>query len=221
MESNPSLKDLYLQARKNGYKGTYTQYIDYKISPPLPPTPPPSPIEPWMTPQEQIDNIPKSPPMTLKIETPEERKVVEERSSFFKTIEEPILNRAQRIRQELGLPHNISIARVINIPNKDLNDEEKKFKQVYTAEVRQLPTNNQHVKLQKMIDDNTFPLPVHPCKYCLCGVEATMSKLLQLTLKSTATPLVKVKEYLQYRWQAIYKHPEFYEYIEFDDIDKK
>ena len=114
----------------------------------------------------------------------------------------PKISRIEKVRSELGLPY-VNIAKIQTTTMDKLSADEIKVKQVYCKEIRSLPYSKQQQILQDKIDDGSFPLPVHNCKYCLCNTSETMSKLIQLTLKATSTPLIKVKEFLEYRYRAI------------------
>lgn len=117
-------------------------------------------------------------------------------------IQSPKISRIEKVRSELGLP-NVNIYKIQTTTMDKLSEDEIKVKQVYCKEIRSLPYSKQQQKLQDMVDDNTFPLPVHQCKYCLCGNNKTMSEMIKDTLKSASTPLIKVKEYLKYRHIAV------------------
>jgi hypothetical protein len=150
---------------------------------------------------ESLPPLPPTPPIMLSL------------------VPKPKISRAEKIRVRLGLTSKISVSKILSTPMSELTDEEKVFKQEYTKEIRLLPNSKQHQKLQYLIDQDTFPLPVHPCKYCMCGEKVTMSKLTQTVVGCPSSSLVKVDEFRKYRWQAIYKHPEVYRIIDYDEFE--
>lgn len=126
-------------------------------------------------------------------------------------------SRIERIRNELGL-NNVKTWDIQNKTAENLTAEEQLVKYTYCKELRVLPYAKQQQILQTKIDNGTFPLPKHPCKYCLCGLERTMSQLVKDTIECASTPIVKVKEFLQFRYQAIIKNKDTYNVIEMNDL---
>jgi hypothetical protein len=121
----------------------------------------------------------------------------------------PKISRIEKIRMDLNLP-NVNTSKIQSNTMDRLSEEEIAVKRTYYKEIRALPYERQLEKLEELIDSGEFPLPLHNCKYCLCNTTETMSKLVQLTLKATSTPLVKVKDFLEYRYRAIQNNLEMY-----------
>jgi hypothetical protein len=99
----------------------------------------------------------------------------------------------------------MGIGRILKTKNADLTDKELAYKRAYLKYGRDKPFIDQHAKLQSMIDNNTFPLPEHPCKYCLCGINCAMNEYRRQVIGTNTTPVVLVDEFLEYRKKAIEK----------------
>jgi hypothetical protein len=116
----------------------------------------------------------------------------------------PKVSRIEKVRLQLGI-QDVNMYKIQRNSKDKLTPEEIKVKKEYTKQVRMAPLERQQQKLQDMIDNGTFPLPTHCCPHCLCNEERSMCIIVKDTLEATSTPLIKVKEFIQYRELAI-KH---------------